>query len=163
MIRPQLITTPSPANGVLTADDEIAVTFNEDIRYGALTTIDNFVVTGELNDATIAHDVAMSLTGGEGAKTSASMNLDKRSFAVNMWMRYSKPGEIFAHGTADNNMKVAVNDEGKLTINMAGSNIVSENALQKDTWQYLSFSYNADNKTITANYAYDAYDVTLFN
>ena len=163
MSRPQIITTPSPANGVLTADDEIAVTFNEDIRYGALTTTDNFVVTGELNDATIAHDVAMSLTGGEGAKTSASMNLDKRSFAVNMWMRYSKPGEIFAHGTADNNMKVAVNDEGKLTINMAGSNIVSENALQKDTWQYLSFSYNADNKTITANYAYDAYDVTLFN
>ncbi|MGN0089889.1 MAG: LamG-like jellyroll fold domain-containing protein [Alloprevotella sp.] len=163
MERPQLISNPSPANGVLTADGEIAVTFNEDIRNGALTSIDNFIVTGELNDAAIAHYVAMNLTGGEGASTSASVDLDNRSFAVNMWMRYSADGEIFAHGTSDNRMKVAVNSTGNLEVTIGGKTYVSQNKLQKDKWQFLSFSYDADKQTLSADYAYDAYTVSLFS
>ena len=163
LMRPQLISNPSPSNGVLTADGEIALTFNEDIRYGALTSTDNFFIRGELNDSPVAHDVAMNLTGGEGAKTSANVDLGNRSFAVNMWMRYSEPGEIFTHGTTDNNMKVGVDANGKLTVSMGGNTFVSNNALQKDKWQYLSFSYDAETESLSANYAYDAYDLILFS
>lgn len=162
MERPQLISNPSPANGILTADGEIAVTFNEDIRNGALTSVDNFIVTGELNDAPIAHYVAMNLTGGEGARTSAGIDLENRSFAVNMWLRYSANGEIFAHGTSDNRMTVAVNSTGNLEVNIGGKIYVSQNKLQKDKWQFLSFSYDADKETLSADYAYDAYSVSLF-
>lgn len=162
MERPQLISNPSPANGILTADGEIAVTFNEDIRNGALTSVDNFIVTGELNDAPIAHYVAMNLTGGEGARTSAGIDLENRSFAVNMWLRYSANGEIFAHGTSDNRMTVAVNSTGNLEVNIGGKTYVSQNKLQKDKWQFLSFSYDADKETLSADYAYDAYSVSLF-
>ena len=162
MERPQLISNPSPANGILTADGEIAVTFNEDIRNGALTSVDNFIVTGELNDAPIAHYVAMNLTGGEGARTSAGIDLENRSFAVNMWLRYSANGEIFAHGTSDNRMTVAVNSTGNLEVNIGGKTYVSQNKLQKDKWQFLSFSYDADKKALSADYAYDAYSVSLF-
>ena len=163
LMRPQLISNPSPSNGVITADSEIALSFNEDIRYGALTSTDNFFIRGELNDSPVAHDVAMNLTGGEGAKTSANVDLGNRSFAVNMWMRYSEPGEIFTHGTTDNNMKVGVDANGKLTVSMGGNTYVSNNALQKDKWQYLSFSYNAETESLNANYAYDAYDLILFS
>ena len=160
---PQLISKPSPSNGVLTADNEISLTFNEDIRQGALTDIDNFLVTGELNDADVLHDVALSLNADEGAKTEASIDLEKRSFAVNMWVRYSDPGELFAHGTEDNNMKVSVNDENKMVVKMGGNTYVSENTMLPDTWLFLSFSYDAEKESFNANYAYDAYSEVLFN
>ena len=99
MARPQVISNPNPSNGVLTADSEISLTFNEDIRSGAMSKADNFSIQGELNDAQVAHDVALNLTGGEGAKTNANFNLGNKSFAINMWMRYSAKGEVFSHGT----------------------------------------------------------------
>lgn len=163
MAVPQLISTPSPANGVLTADGEISLTFNEDIRGSLLTPADNFTLTGELNDATVAHDVALSLTGGEGAKTEAAYTLANRSFAVNMWVRYAAPGELFAHGTTTNNMKVAVNANDKLAVTIGGNSYVSENALKRNTWLFLSVSYDAESKALTAHYAYDASSVVLFN
>ena len=52
---------------------------------------------------------------------------------------------------------------GKLTVSMGGNTFVSNNALQKDKWQYLSFSYDAETESLSANYAYDAYDLILFS
>ena len=161
MAIPQLISNPNPTNGVLTADSEISVTFNEDIRYSALTK-DNFYITGELNDATVDHDVAMNLTGSEGAKTNASVNLDNRPFAINMWLRYTENGEIFAHGTNDNNIKVSVNENDNLVVDINGVSYTSENTLKKDKWSFLSFAYDKDS-TINANYVYDDVNVILFN
>lgn len=162
MSRPQLISNPNPANGVLNADGEISLTFNEDIRYGALTRDANFSVKGALNDARVDHAVAMNLTGGEGAKTDARIDLDGRSFAVNMWLRYSAAGDILTHGTAASQLKASVNADDKLVVNIGGKEYVSDNQLKKDTWQFLSLSYDADKEALSANYAYDAFDVTLF-
>lgn len=161
--RPQIISSPSPSNGVLTADSEISLTFNEDIRSGAMSKVDNFSIVGELNDAQVAHDVALNLTGGDGAKTNASFNLNNKSFAVNMWMRYSEKGEVFSHGTKANKMTVSVADDDKMVIEVNGQKYTSNNAFKKNTWQFVSFSYDADKQTVNANYAYDAFDVVLFN
>lgn len=162
MSRPQLISNPNPANGVLNADGEISLTFNEDIRYGALTRDANFSVKGALNDARVDHAVAMNLTGGEGAKTDARIDLDGKSFAVNMWLRYSAAGDILTHGTAASQLKASVNADDKLVVNIGGKEYVSDSQLKKDTWQFLSLSYDADKEALSANYAYDAFDVTLF-
>lgn len=162
MSRPQLISNPNPANGVLTADGEISLTFNEDIRYGALTRDANFSVKGALNDARVDHAVAMSLTGGEGAKTDARIDLAGKSFAINMWLRYSAAGEIVGHGTAASQLTASVNADDKLVVSIGGKEYVSDSQLKKDTWQFLSLSYDADKEAISANCAYDAFDVTLF-
>lgn len=163
MARPQVISNPNPSNGVLTADSEISLTFNEDIRSGAMSKADNFSVQGELNDAQVAHDVALNLTGGEGAKTNASFNLSNKSFAINMWMRYSAKGEVFSHGTKAGRMTVSVADDDKMVVDVNGQKFTSDNAFKKNTWQFVSFSYDAEKQTFNANYAYDAFDVVLFN
>ena len=163
MARPQVISNPNPSNGVLTADSEISLTFNEDIRSGAMSKADNFSIQGELNDAQVAHDVALNLTGGEGAKTNASFNLSNKSFAVNMWMRYSAKGEVFSHGTKAGRMTVSVADDDKMVVDVNGQKFTSDNAFKKNTWQFVSFSYDAEKQTLNANYAYDAFDVVLFN
>lgn len=163
MARPQVISNPNPSNGVLTADSEISLTFNEDIRSGAMSKADNFSIQGELNDAQVAHDVALNLTGGEGAKTNANFNLSNKSFAVNMWMRYSAKGEVFSHGTKAGRMTVSVADDDKMVVDVNGQKFTSDNAFKKNTWQFVSFSYDAEKQTFNANYAYDAFDVVLFN
>ena len=163
VLRPQPISTPSPATGVLTADGEIAVSFNEDIRYQSLSDAANFIVTGELNDAKIAHSVSMNLTGGEGAKTTSGIDLDGKSFSISMWVRYDKPGTLFAHGTSDNGINVSSDDDNRLTVSINDNVLKSAKRLQKDKWMFINFSYDATAETVSASYAYDAFEVTLFD
>lgn len=162
MARPQLITAATPTNGILTADSEISLTFNEDIRSGAISKADNFIVRGELNDARVQHNVAMNLTGADGAKTAASVNLAERSFAVNMWLKYAAAGHVFTHGSADENMDLSLNAEGRLVATVGGQSFTSTEALPRDKWFFLSFAYDADAESIYADYAEGATSKNLF-
>jgi len=161
--RPQLIANASPTDGVLNAGDEISLTFNEDIRYGAITKADNFTLKGELNDAKIDHNVALNLTAGDPAKTESRIDLSNRSFAINMWLKYSAAGHILTHGATGNRMDVSVNASNKLVVDVNGNTYTSLNALQKNTWMFLSLAYDADEEALNATYAYDSYEVDLFN
>ncbi|MBQ3634959.1 MAG: hypothetical protein II951_05010 [Bacteroidales bacterium] len=161
MSRPQLIAMPSPANGVLTADGEISLTFNEDIRSGAIAKADNFYVRGVLNDAEVQHDVALNLTGGDGAKTTSNINLGSRSFSVNTWIRYTEPGTIFMQGQGDNAISISIDANDKLVVSHGEQTVVSENALQKGKWQFVSVGFSAEDSVVYADYAYDAYEVKL--
>ena len=163
MVRPQLIALPSPANGILTADGEISVTFNEDIRSGAMSKADNFYLRGVLNDAEVKHDVALNLTGGEGATTTSNINLDGKSFSLNTWLRYTEPGEVFSQGHGDKAISVSIDGEDRLVIKNGSHEIKSEQALQKGKWQFLSVAYSEEDTVVYADYAYDAYEVNLFN
>lgn len=161
--RPQLIANASPADGVLNAGDEISLTFNEDIRSGAISKADNFYIRGELNEATIAHDVALNLTAGEPAKTESRIDLSDRSWAVNMWVKYTEAGHILTHGVAGNQFDISVDASNKLVVSIKDQTYTSSNALQKNTWMFLSLAYDNDNKTMTSHYAYDDREVRLFN
>ena len=162
MARPQLITAATPTNGILSADSEISLTFNEDIRPGALSKADNFVVRGELNDARVEHNVAMNLTGAAGAKTAASINLAERSFALNLWLKYAQAGHIFTHGAMDDNLDLSVNEQGKLVVTLGDQSYTSAEALPKDKWHFLSFVYDAEAESISADYAEGATSKNLF-
>lgn len=162
MARPQLITAATPTNGILTADSEISLTFNEDIRSGAISKADNFIVRGELNDARVQHNVAMNLTGADGAKTAASVNLAERSFAVNMWLKYTEPGHVFTHGSADENIDLSLNAAGNLVVTVGKQTYTSTTTFPKNKWSFLSFAYDADAESIYADYAEGATQQNLF-
>ena len=97
--RPKLLGNPSPANGVLTPDGEVSITFNEDIKASSLIKTENFVVTSKLNGSKVDHDVALQLTGAEGAQTEADIDLAARPFALNLWLNYTGAGQILSHGS----------------------------------------------------------------
>lgn len=163
---PQLIATPSPATGILTSADDLAITFNEDIQSGILTKPNNFSVVGVLNEAEIIHDVALSLSATDAAQTEATMDLSGKSFSADMWVNYTKDGRLLMHGTTDNNFTVAIED-GQLAVYVAGERTGSTAVLPKDKWLYLHVSYNAgekdgDKPTVSAAYAQDATTVKLF-
>ena len=168
MTRPMLIASPSPANGILSSSDDLLITFNEDVQGSVLTKPNNFDVVGILNESEVAHDVALSLTGENPAKTEATMNLSGKSFSTNMWVNYSTDGTLLTHGSADCNFNIAI-ENGKLAVSVAGQKTTSTVALPKSKWLYLNVAYEAPaadgstTATLNAAYAKDAETVTLIN
>ncbi len=160
MTSPMLIATPTPASGILTSGDDLVITFNEDIQGSILSNANNFDVVGVLNESKVQHDVALSLTGKNAAKTEAAVSLNGKSFTASMWVNYQSDGTLLKHGTKDNNFTASIENE-KLTLNVAGKNVPTTAALPKNKWLFLNISYNADAKTVSAGYAMDGSEVNL--
>ena len=163
MTLPQLMATPSPTSGILTSGDNLTLTFNEDIQGSKLTKPNNFEVLGVLNESEVAHDVALSLTGENAAKTEGTIDLNGKSFSTSLWLNYSADGTLLQHGTTDNGFKVSI-EGGKLAVKVAGGDVVTSTAtLPTNSWIYLNVAYNAETNQVSAGYAADASDVTLLS
>ena len=168
MTRPMLIATPSPADGIFNSGDDLLLTFNEDIQGSILTKPNNFDVVGELNGREVAHDVALSLTGENTAKTEATMDLNGKSFTANLWLNYSSDGTLLSHGTSGSNFTVSI-ENGKLAVSVAGQKTISTETLPKDKWLYLNVAYEAGEEdgttepVLSAAYALDDTDVELIH
>lgn len=163
MNRPQLITNPTPANGVLSAGGNITLTFNEDINQGILTKTGNFIVTGKMNETEVAHDVALDLTGTGAAKTTATINLSQRPFAADMWLNYMTDGTILQHGTAGNSFTASIRN-GKLVLATGDKEVVSTESLPYGKWVFLALNYDNSDETprVSASYAEGAGITNLF-
>ena len=164
MARPQLITMPSPTSGILLANDVITLTFNEDIRDNLLAKVDNFSVTGKMNESEVAHDVALSLSGeASAAKTESTIDLNQKPFSINLWMKYTHDGRILQHGTLGQQFTAAVVN-GKLAVTVGNQTVTSTEVLPTDKWLYLAISYDntGDTPVLTAGYGLDASSVILF-
>ena len=164
MSRPQLISNPTPSTGILGAGDDITVTFNEDIRNNILTKTSNFMVSGVMNEAEVAHDVALNLTGEGTAKTASTINLADKSFSADFWLKYASDGTVLQHGTKGNSFRVAI-ENSQLTMAVNNVKVASENRLPKDKWLFVTFNYDCsgDVPVVNACYAHDAETVTLIS
>ena len=138
---PQLFGLANPSDGVLNAGDEISMTFNEDIQQNRLTK-NNIVVSGVLNGAQVKHDVALSAQNTERAAYSeASINLAKKSFAADMWVRVSSAGDILTHGNGDEKFKVSIDADNHLVVTIGSESYTSTKTIERNTWTFLAFNY----------------------
>ena len=162
--QPRILGNPSPAGGVLTADGEISVTFNEDIKASQLTAVDNFIITGKLNGYKVDHEVAMQLNGGSGAQTEADIDLSKRSFTFNMWVKPTAAGELLSHGTSTSKLRLLIDGDGKIEADVAGQRALATNPLPMDKWSFLSvsYTYNENGGLLNGDFASDSKDMRLF-
>lgn len=156
--RPQLFGLARPADGVLNASDEISVTFNEDIEKELLTK-NNFVVSGVLNGAKVQHDVALSAQNTEcAAYTEASINLARKSFSTDMWVRATGSGDVFTHGSGDERFTMSIDANHRLVVTIAGESYTSAESITENTWTFLTLSYSYEQsgsrlnvRAVTAN------------
>jgi hypothetical protein len=63
-IKPHVFGTPSPADGILSPNDDIGITFNEPVDLGALTQL-NFDVRGVLNGTETRHGTSLFFNGSD--------------------------------------------------------------------------------------------------
>lgn len=163
MAKPMVLGKPTPSNGVLTDDNEVAVVFNEIIRGSLLNKVENFSVTGRLNGYAIDHKVAAKLQG-EAISTEANINLDGKDFTMDMWVKINSAGEILSHGNGVNKFVAAVDGTGNVTVKIGDHEYAAINTIPVDKWVFLSIAYknSKPSATLTANIAYDTYKKELF-
>lgn len=165
MQKPRALGLPTPTNGVLTAGDDISLTFSENILKGELTKDMNFLVTGVLNGAKVDHATALYLADmAEAAKTEADINLSDKSFAFDLWINAKKSGTILSHGSGASKFAAAINDDGILTVIVGTDKYTSVNAMPLGKWGYLHIDYERTTPggLLNAAVANDENTVSLF-
>ncbi len=159
---PSPIHLPQPSDGVLGEGDEISVEFNEDIYSQSLTEVDNFVIQSVLNTDSVAHDIALLLSGSNvaAASTQSKLTLGGTSFTVCGWVkRDNTAGTFYQHGDDNNALCLKIDADGYLLFEMRDSVGVlktykSKDTLPEDTWTYLAFVYDYQAESVSAYAAY---------
>ena len=91
--RPEVFGTPQPADGILSPNDEIMITFDEPIQAGLLLST-NFSVRGVLNGAEIQHNSSLYFDGVDDyASVINGVNLENSDATVEFWVQRAGLGE----------------------------------------------------------------------
>lgn len=162
---PKLFGNANPTDGILNADDEIGVTFNEDIVSADLSQ-SNFVIRAAVNGQKVDHAVALKAQNTDrAAYTEANINLAKKDFSADMWVNYSTAGTLLSHGNGEEKFEVGTDAGGHLTLRIGENTYTSTKTLTKNKWVFLTFNYayNGDQSKFNALFAEDAKDTQLFN
>jgi hypothetical protein len=161
---PKQLGLPLPVGGILTADGEVSVTFNEDIQSGAImddvTAFTNIEVLAEKNGADIKHNIALKLTGGEPAATEAHIALANKPFTLEAYFQRSanQAGTLLAHGS---DLTIGFAAQNKLAITFGDQSFVSDEAFTNETWSYLVFAYDYEHSSFNATILTEASNLTL--
>lgn len=151
--RPEPISTPTPADGVLRNGNDISVTFTKDIQPARVLTT-NISVTGELNGHDLRHSVGLQL-GGQKAATQATLRLGASDFTIETWLNYSEAGELMNIG--GDKFRLSLTEDGKLAVQMDTTVITTTGSLPKNKWVFLALSYSraTTGNKLNASIAYD--------
>lgn len=147
MVQPTSMGTPSPSSGILTPEEEIAVTFNEPLQTNRMVDTD-FEVEGVLNGATLQHSEGLAFDGSATSQafTESSISLQKSSFAIEGWVQTGDGtgmGNVFSIGEGADKLTLKMN---KTSIALDVNDVqvgVTESITPKSDWQYVSLNYDA--------------------
>lgn len=161
--RPVAFGAPQPADGVLSANDEIMIQFNETIEEGLLTPF-NFSVQGVLNSADIAHSTSVNFDGVDDyVKIDDGLNLDNRSFTIEFWIKredFSREQIVYSKGySADDIFEFGFTSENKFFLNVAGKIIASDKSYEDLGWNHFAVVYSRETELVDV-YMNDEYALT---
>ncbi len=159
VVRPEPISTPTPADGVLRNGTDISVTFNKDIQPARVLATD-ISVKGELNGHDLRHSVALQLSG-EKAATQATLRLGASDFTIETWLNWSEAGELMNIG--GDKLRLSLNAAGQLVLQVDTTFITSTGSLPKNKWIFLAISYTraTTGNVLNASFAYDEISTSL--
>lgn len=154
---PRLFGSAQPANGILTIQDEIKLTFNEKIAQGYLTNT-NFQVTGVKNGTTTDHSTSIVLDGqNDYLSTEFERNLSNKDFTMGVWIQsdIAQDAVIFSHGDKNNYIEMSMTSDNYLVVNVEGTTIKTQAPVpfEAGSWAHVALVYKADGH-VSAYYNY---------
>lgn len=157
--RPVQFGSPQPADGILDVDDEVMLTFSEDIADGYLTT-NNFEVTAIKNGSAGDHSVSIQFNGtNDNAYTEFDKNLSGKSLTAEMWVMpddINRAGTFFAHGQGDNVFELGMNASKQLTVKVGTQTYTSTTVdLKQGEWAHVTVSYDSEANNVLAYFNYE--------
>ncbi len=147
-VNPSPFGSPSPADGILSPNDEISIKFNEIIDQSTLS-LSNFEVKGVLNKTNLRSNSSLYLDGdNDFAEVPVGLNLQRVPFTIELWHKRGKLGHyVLASQGSDTaaNFELGYTADNKLYFKV-GEEMVTSNLSLLDTtsFNFIAVAYNAD-------------------
>lgn len=153
--RPLVFGAPQPADGVLSANDEIKLQFDETIEAGLLTPF-NFSVQGVLNSAEIRHSASVNFDGdNDYVKIEDGLNLANRSFTIEFWVNrrnFAKEQVLFSKGrSASDALEFGFAADNRFFVNAGGQRTTSILPYPDEQWSHYAVVYTAQDDELTVH------------
>ncbi len=147
-INPAPFGNPSPADGILSPNDEISIQFNEPIDNASLS-FQNFDIRGVLNGSATESNVSIYFDGSNDyVEVPTGLNLNKKSFSLEFWARRDALGQqvIFSQGIDPNQYFAIGFDAANKFYFQIGTEKVFSNTVITDlvNFNHYTISYNSD-------------------
>ncbi|MFT5072035.1 MAG: hypothetical protein ACI8V8_002009, partial [Chitinophagales bacterium] len=150
-INPHPFGTPSPADGILDANDDISIRFNEPIDLGSLTSL-NFDVRGVINGSETTHASNLYFDGiNDYIEVTGGAPLQQRDFTIEFSVKRGTLGNeaILTQGPDGNEQIYIGFDAGNhLQCKVNGIGVNSLNTYVDNDWHYFAVSYSYANETV---------------
>lgn len=160
--RPQVFGTPQPGDGILSAGEDVLITFDEPIEAGLLLG-SNFSVRGVVNGSPLRHSSGLYFDGTtDNASNIAGVELTNKSFAIEMWTKRGDltPGVLFQQG----DVELGFDANDKYYVKIGGQVQSTTDAFAfTDKWIHITTSYDFNNQTVNSYMAYDGYNSVVMN
>ena len=166
-VTPRIFGTPSPADGILSAEDEISVRFNEPIDASLISPFDVQVV-GLLNGGQQQRSSSVFMDG-ENDKVEIPDNsyLYRRSFTLEFWFKRSELRNqkqvLFAQGDHSQSMQIFIDENNKINMSINQESFSSTTTTTDNLWHHLAVSFDNDMLTGTIYIDSQAEPIHVFN
>ncbi|MDQ3018172.1 MAG: LamG domain-containing protein, partial [Bacteroidota bacterium] len=145
-INPHLFGNPTPADGILSPNDEISIKFNEFIYAGAINPTFNFDIRGVTNGTEVKHSTSLFFDGvNDFIAVTGGVPLERRDFTIEFSALRTGSGEqaIISQGTdANERIFIGFNAANKFVFRINNQEVVSANAIAANVWTYFAVSYD---------------------
>ncbi len=147
--RPQVFGTPQPADGILSADDDISIRFNELIEAGLLNQF-NFDVKGTMNYYRLKHETCLRFNGKtDYAVIPEGVSFNSKSFTIEFWIKPDeyKNSVILSQGNSPKtSIQIGLSDEYE-TWFIIGDSVFNAplqftSVIPSDAWQHMAYVYD---------------------
>ncbi|WP_040397028.1 LamG-like jellyroll fold domain-containing protein [Cesiribacter andamanensis] len=133
---PQQFGTPSPANGILAAGDDLRVRFSEPVTFNsALSKIE---IKGETNQQQIDHNVSVYFAGTANTLLIEQPNVVAGDFALEFWLKSQTANGVLMEQAGG--LKVAI-ENGQLAWTHGGKTIIKPMA-QDGAFHHYTLTYH---------------------
>ncbi|MBV6439901.1 MAG: hypothetical protein EPGJADBJ_01556 [Saprospiraceae bacterium] len=150
-INPHPFGTPSPADGILSPNDEIVIRFNEAIYPGAINPAVNFDIRGVTNGTQVKHGTSLSFDGvNDYAEVTGGVALQRRDFTIEFSAKRNGTGEdaIISQGTDPNErLFIGFDANNRFVFRINDQQVSSNNSFTDNNWHYFAVSYDYEGET----------------
>lgn len=134
---------PTPLNGVLTADDELNLRFNETINEGLITKNLDIDIRAVLNGTEIAHFTSLAFDGNQVMEI-PTLSINDRSFSLELFAkRAGTRSEVLV---SQSDWELGIDEIGNLYFEINGERLTGEKAVSGTSWNHIALTYDRSSK-----------------
>ncbi len=150
-INPHPFGNPSPADGILSPNDEISIRFNEPIDLGSIDESFNFDIRGITNGTETGNYTSLYFDGMDDyLEVTGGVALNKRDFTIGFAVRRDGIGEeaIISQGTQNNErIFIGFDADNHFVFRIQDQEVATSSTYTDTDWHYFAVSYDYEDET----------------